>query len=337
MYHTQVDADGDGYCDGGVDNNHDGDCTDSGDIMYAEDETAPDSVIDCDLTDATIYPGATEIWGDGIDQDCDGSDSSLAKLQDAATCSSGQEACFRDVDGDGSYETLLMVTTQLYGMPASASVYENGYGTGCGIDGVPIAAVIARAVATIGMAAVFFQDMFGLITFDGGFQHVRAVRPRIGKGQVIHCLNAYQQEPGVQKVKQAGSLSTTIAALLRRTSLVPVVSDFLFEKPQDVLQELSQLHSTHDVFLVLVDSAFAFELPRVSSGWIETVDIETGRSRLMSRTALRALANRMRGWQDEVERMARDLDLDVLRFGIDPVKSEVSLAEFVAERRLRKM
>ncbi len=216
-------------------------------------------------------------------------------------------------------------------------VADRSASTGCGIDGVPIAAVIARAVATIGMAAVFFQDMFGLITFDGGFQHVRAVRPRIGKGQVIHCLNAYQQGPGVQKVKQAGSLSTTIAALLRRTSLVPVVSDFLFEKPQDVLQELSQLHSTHDVFLVLVDSAFAFELPRVSSGWIETVDIETGRSRLMSRTALRALANRMRGWQDEVERMARDLDLDVLRFGIDPVKSEVSLAEFVAERRLRKM
>ena len=216
-------------------------------------------------------------------------------------------------------------------------VADRSASTGCGIDGVPIAAVIARAVATIGMAAVFFQDMFGLITFDGGFQHVRAVRPRIGKGQVIHCLNAYQQGPGVQKVKQAGSLSTTIAALLRRTSLVPVVSDFLFEKPQDVLQELSQLHSTHDVFLVLVDSAFAFELPRVSSGWIETVDIETGRSRLMSRTALRALANRMRGWQDEVERLARDLDLDVLRFGIDPVKSEVSLAEFVAERRLRKM
>jgi len=216
-------------------------------------------------------------------------------------------------------------------------VADRSASTGCGIDGVPIAAIIARAVATIGMAAVFFQDMFGLITFDGGFQHVRAVRPRIGKGQVIHCLNAYQQGPGVQKVKQAGSLSTTIAALLRQTSLVPVVSDFLFEKPQDVLQELSQLHSTHDVFLVLVDSAFAFELPRVSSGWIETVDIETGRSRLMSRTALRALANRMRGWQDEVERLARDLDLDVLRFGIDPVKSEVSLAEFVAERRLRKM
>ena len=27
---------------------------------------------DCDDTDATVYPGATEIWYDGVDQDCAG-------------------------------------------------------------------------------------------------------------------------------------------------------------------------------------------------------------------------------------------------------------------------
>jgi uncharacterized protein (DUF58 family) len=220
--------------------------------------------------------------------------------------------------------------------------------TRCGIDGVPIAAIVARAVATIGMSAVFFQDMFGLMTFDDGFRNISAVPPRIGKAHVMHCLTAYAQGPDALPATrptpgargptpEASRLGQMIAGFLRRTSLVPVVSDFLFDDPQSILRELAHLQATHDVFLVIVDSAPAFALPRLASGWIDTRDVETGQSRVMSRSALRGLADRVRAWQDEVERLARDVDIDVLRFGIDPAQSSVSLAEFVAERRLRKV
>jgi len=60
------------------------------------------------------------------------------------------------------------------------------------------------------------------------------------------------------------------------------------------------------VFIVLIDSAFAFELPSVSAGWIEAFDVETGRSKVMSpRRAAHASPPRTRTWQDEVARMAK--------------------------------
>lgn len=216
-------------------------------------------------------------------------------------------------------------------------VADASLSTRCGVNGVPIAAAIARTIATIGMSAVFFQDLFGLMTFDSTVQHLSAVRPRIGKSQVIHCLDAYQHGRGLQEVRQTGSLSTTLASFMRKTALVPFVSDFLIENPRSVLSELSLVSSTHDVFVVLIDAAFAFELPPMSAGWIEAFDVETGRSRLMSRRALARMADRVRRWQDDVAAIAKDKDLDVVRIGIDATASDLALAEFVAERRLRKV
>ena len=217
------------------------------------------------------------------------------------------------------------------------AVADASLSTRCGIDGVPIAAAIARAIGTIGMSAVFFQDLFGLITFDARFDELAAVRPHVGKGQVIHCLEAYQFGTGLQPLRRLDSLSMSLAGFMRKTSMIPVISDFLFDNPGDVLKELGQLNNVHDVFIVLIDSAFAFELPKVSAGWIEAFDVETGRARVMSRGTMSALAKRTRAWQDEVARTAKQYDMDVLRIGVDEQETAIAMSEFIAERRLRKV
>lgn len=226
-----------------------------------------------------------------------------------------------------------------YEQPGTAPIVvvaDQSPSTRCGMTGTPIAAGIARATATIGLSAVYFQDMFGLITFDKGFASMAAIRPRVGRGHVIHCLDAYQGRAGMEEVKTGQRLATTIGGHLRRTTLLPVVSDFLFDDADEQVRELAELNSVHDVFLVMIDSAFAFELPDVSSGWVSAFDVETGEARLMSRREVRSLATRVRGWQDAVERQAHERGLDVLRLGVDQQESLPSLLEFVMVRRLRK-
>jgi uncharacterized protein (DUF58 family) len=233
--------------------------------------------------------------------------------------------------------------------PSTSSVVilaDASLSTRCGVDGRPIAATVARAIATLGMSAVFFQDSVGLLTFDAGFNRgegapgasraLRGLRPRIGKRQVIHCLDAYQFGEGLQELRPALSLSATIAGFLRKVSMVPVVSDFLFDDADEVLAELARIDATHDVFVALVDAAYAFELPAVSAGWIQAHDVETGRSRLISRRQLARMAERIRAWQDRIAAVARDVDLDVVRLGPTPEAFDLALAEFVAERRLRR-
>ena len=227
-----------------------------------------------------------------------------------------------------------------FDQPSTATVTaiaDVSLSTRCGLDGVPIAAAVARAIATIGMSAVFFQDPFGLLTFDEGFRHLAGIRPRTGKGQVVHCLDAYQLRRGLTEVPRHGDLSNTLSGYMRSTSMLPVISDFLFDDAPAVVRELSMLNVLHDVFIVMIDSAFAFELPDVSAGWIEAVDVETGREQILSRQTLASLAKHAREWQAEVKRVAKDRDMDVVPLGLDSTQADIALSEFVGERRLRKI
>jgi len=49
------------------------------------------------------------------------------------------------------------------------------------------------------------------------------------------------------------------------------------------------------------------------------------------------MGQRVREWQDGIERSAKTAGLDVLRLSLDQIQSVVAITEFVMERRLRKV
>ncbi len=94
------DGDGDGYGDPAVSLS-----------MAAQPYGYVATKTDCDDSDATIHPGATEIAGDGIDQDCDGAD-----LTGSTTT-----LWYYDGDGDGYGDPAISLSTatQPYGYVAT--------------------------------------------------------------------------------------------------------------------------------------------------------------------------------------------------------------------------
>ena len=217
------------------------------------------------------------------------------------------------------------------------TVADASLSTRCGARGTLIAAAVARAVAAVGLSGVLFQDLFGLITFDERFRRVAVAPARVGKPHVLYCLDLYQRGHEIDEGGHRDDLIAALAGQLRRTCLVPVISDFLGPGAPDLIHELSILNGTHDVFLVMVDAQFAYQLTDVSAGWIQTLDVETGATRLLSRREFGRLAARVAEWQETIVSTARDADLDVVRIGLDRWEMEAALAQFVVERRLRKV
>ena len=217
------------------------------------------------------------------------------------------------------------------------AVADASMSTRCGAHGATIETAIARAVAAVGLSAVFFQDMFGLVTFDDRFEQLAAARPKIGRSHVIYCVDLYQNRRALDVPGGVRDVTTAIEGQLRRSSLVPVISDFLFQDADRVVRELALLNAVHDVFLLMADVRLRLRAaaPCRTAGWRRSTWKPAGRG--CSRGASSSkLASRVTEWQDGVAKQARDAGLDVVRVGLDRWEMETALVEFTAERRLRK-
>lgn len=98
-----VDADGDGSAISSTLISSDTDCLDPGEGTSTE--YASPKGPDCNDANTSIYPGASEVVGDGIDQNCD-----------------GKESCYTDVDNDGSAVNTVRTSSDL-------DCYDAGEGT----------------------------------------------------------------------------------------------------------------------------------------------------------------------------------------------------------------
>ena len=264
-----------------------------------------------------------------------------------------------------NFSPLIMREFEQDSTATIMAVADASLSTRCGIDGLTIATAIARGVAAVGLSATFFQDLFGFVAFDGRLQPVAAARPRIGRSHLLYCLTLYGDAVGSRKrgsevisrgqspdsptmsakndvrphVAGASSPAITVAieSQLRKSAMVPVISDFLFPDAPRLIAELSSLNAVHDVFLLMADVRFAYDVPDIAAGWIEAFDIESGETRVLSRREVRRLGERVTAWQEDIIEMGRAADLDVVRVGLDRWQMETTLATFAAERRLRKM
>lgn len=208
--------------------------------------------------------------------------------------------------------------------------------TRCGLAGTTISRVVARAIATVGFSAAIFQDGVGMVLYD--FAHRRGPwiePPKRGRAQVTRLIELYQTGLTTPFV-ETETLAEIAARELRRTSLVFVVSDFLFPHARDVIRDLAGLKPRHDVVLGMVDASFAYRLPIVSAGWVECMDAETGRTRLLSARAVAHLPKQVTQYQDTLARDAERMDVDLVRLGDDPDRFHVALLELFIDRKLHR-
>ena len=185
----------------------------------------------------------------------------------------------------------------------------------------------AELVALLGFSAAYNNDRTGLLTFSDGVDAY--VDPRRGTRHVLRQVRDVllaDIAPG-RGTAMAPALDH-LARVLRRRSVVFVISDFF---TSGYAQSLQTLARRHDVIAVTLIDPLDLELPDV--GLLDVLDAETGRRLVVDSgsrrvreayreaTAQRAAARDLRLSRAGVDRIAIHLDGDPDSDVVEPVAS----------------
>ncbi len=135
--------------------------------------------------------------------------------------------------------------------------------------------VLCDLAATFGQLLVRGGNRVGAIVYDGDQQ--RTILPRQGRNQVLALLGELLRPVAGGSVTDLNVLLDTAARLVRRRSLVVLISDFISEPGWE--RPLLRLTERHEVVAVRLVDPREYELP--DSGLLYVQDAESGEQLLV--------------------------------------------------------
>jgi len=171
----------------------------------------------------------------------------------------------------------------------------------------------AELVALLGFSAAYNNDRTGLLMFSDGVDSF--VEPRRGTRHVLRQVrDVLLAEIGPGRGTAMAPALDHLARVLRRRSVVFVISDFF---TNGYAQSLQTLARRHDVIAITLTDPLDLELPDV--GLLDAMDAETGR-RLLVDTGSRAVRD---AYREAAAQRASARDLRLSRAGVDRIAIQV--------------
>lgn len=166
--------------------------------------------------------------------------------------------------------------------------------------------IAAEICAIIAFSAIKNNDKVGLLLFS---DHVeKFVPPKKGRQHVLRLIRDLFAHETLSRGTQIGAALDHVLHVVKRRSIVILISDFMDEAYE---RQLRVLKNRHDVVAVHLQDPREMSLPRL--GLIHLTDSESGETVVLdtgSRRSREAFAERARRRAEETEDLFRRMQLD---------------------------